>query len=221
MPEKKRKSTAADPPVTPSSSDSADGIRMVQVGPDHWIGLPTFDINVWFDEVGVPPEERAGILERGGGYDGFRVSADLEREAFKWCFEHGKTAVSARTPFVSEETMAELHRRFGKKPIGEKAVLEHLRRLDNRGDQQRLVEAKGDDPDTPLSPAKLADPNVCSPPWPFYTLDEEKIVDSASYAKYIRGAVHAIIEAFDRADGFRGDGRSRRHGRSTGGRRGQ
>ena len=54
----------------------------------------------------------------------------------------------------------------------------------------------------------FGDPNVCSPPWPFYTLDEEKIVDSASYAKYIRGAVHAIIEAFDRRDGFRGDGRS-------------
>ena len=55
------------------SSDLPDGFRMVEVEHGRWIGLPTFDINEWFDSCEIPSEERAGILERGGGYDGFQV----------------------------------------------------------------------------------------------------------------------------------------------------
>ena len=53
--------------------------------------------------------------ERGGGYDGFRVSADLERETFKWLMSTG-AAASART-MLSDETMAKVARRFGEKRL--------------------------------------------------------------------------------------------------------
>ena len=118
------------------------GFRMVEVEPGRWIGLPTFDISEWFDSCEIPLEERAGILERGGGYDGFQVSADLERETFKWLLEHGRPAVSARTPLVSDETMAEVARRFAKKPLLDNAVREHLRRLDIRDELQRQAEVE-------------------------------------------------------------------------------
>jgi hypothetical protein len=142
MSTKEPKPTPADPPTTSSPSDLPDGFRMVEVEPGRWIGLPTFDINEWFDFCEIPLEERAGILERGGGYDGFQVSADLERETFKWLLEHGRPAASARTPLVSDETMAEVARRFGKKPLMDKAVREHLRRLDIRDELQRQAEVK-------------------------------------------------------------------------------
>ena len=137
---------------------------MVQVGPDHWIGLPTFDINEWFDELGIPPDERAGILERGGGYDGFHVSADLERESFQWLHDHGREAASVRTRF-SDETMAKVARRFGRKAPGEKELLEHLERLDIRDELQRQAAVKAwgrpaSDPaqsgNAKLSPRELA-----------------------------------------------------------------
>ena len=95
MAAKKHKPAPAELPSTPSPSDLPDGFRMVEVEPGRWIGLPTFDISEWFDSCEIPLEERAGILERGGGYDGFQVSADLERETFKWLLEHGRPAVSA------------------------------------------------------------------------------------------------------------------------------
>ena len=142
MSAKKPKPTRADPPTTSSPSDLPDGFRMVEVKPGHWIGFPTFDIGEWFDSCEIPLEERAGILERGGGYDGFQVSADLERETFKWLLEHGRPAASARTPLLSDETMAEVARRFGKKPLLDKAVREHMRRLDIRDELRRQAEVK-------------------------------------------------------------------------------
>ena len=142
MAAKKHKAGAADPPLTPPPTDLPDGFRMVEVEPGRWIGLPTFDINEWFDSCEIPSEERAGILERGGGYDGFQVSADLERETFKWLLEHGRPAVSTRTPLLSDETMADVARRFRKRPLLDKAVQDHLRRLDIRDELQRQAEVK-------------------------------------------------------------------------------
>ena len=144
MSAKKPKPTSADPPTTPSPSDLPDGFRMVEVEPGKWIGLPTFDIKEWFDSCEIPLEERAGILERGGGYDGFQVSAALERETFQWLHDHGRPAVSSRTRW-SDKTMAKAVRRFGRKQPGEREFLEHLERLDIRDDLQRQaeVEARG------------------------------------------------------------------------------
>ncbi len=153
MAAKKHKPAPAELPSTPSPGDLPDGFRMVEVEPGRWIGLPTFDISEWFDSCEIPSEERARILERGGGYDGFQVSADLERETFKWLLEHGRPAVSARTPLLSDETMAEVARRFGKKPLMDKVVQEHLRRLDIRDELQRQAEVKAWGQEVEISPA--------------------------------------------------------------------
>jgi hypothetical protein len=138
---KKRKPIADAPPVPLPRSDSPDGIAMVQVGPDHWIGLPTFDINEWFDTLEIPPDARAGILERGGGYDGFRVSPELLREALQWLHNHGRAGASAQTRY-SAETMDMVAKRFARKQPGENELLEHLRRLDIRDELKRQAEVK-------------------------------------------------------------------------------
>jgi hypothetical protein len=114
----------------PTPADIPPGVTMVQVGPDHWIGLPTFDIGEWFDELGIPPDKRAEILERGGGYDGLHVSPKLERVAFDWINANGGFAASARTPAAGPEWMAEAARRFKRKTPLEAKLQEHFARLD-------------------------------------------------------------------------------------------
>jgi hypothetical protein len=116
--------------------------------PLEYIELPAFDAAGFFDSLDIPVRARAKIVERCRGSD----TAELERAAFEWLADHGRPASSVRTPFVSSATLSELANRFARKPIGDSAVRNHLRRLD------QTKTASSDGPwSTPDTPSRLAE----------------------------------------------------------------
>jgi hypothetical protein len=78
----------------------------------------------------IPEAEWPGIIEAAIGRGG--SSLDVEQEAQRWLSEHGRVLASPTLPYVSDETLTRVAKRFRRKAIGDDRVNAHLDRLDQR-----------------------------------------------------------------------------------------
>ena len=88
----------------------------------------------------IPQKEWPAIIERWKARGGNNL--DLEREIQQWLYDHhrkdGKHGIlhSATSPYIDDEDLAWVGRRFRRKAIGHSDLKAHLEKLDRRDRQQ-------------------------------------------------------------------------------------
>ncbi len=125
----------------------------------------------------IPNDEWPGIVERWKARGGSNL--DLEREVQQWLSDHGRVMASATSPYIDDETLARVAKRFRRKAIGDDRVNAHLDRLDQRDAQKAATPS-------PTRKAKAKAPEKL--PWTQPELDAAIRSDIEKHADMIANA---------------------------------
>ena len=142
----------------------------------------------------IPNDEWPGIIERWKARGGSNL--DLEREVQQWLSDHGHVMASATSPYIDDETLARVAKRFRRKAIGDDRVNAHLDRLDQRDAQKAATPS-------PTRKAKAKAPEKL--PWTQPELDAAIRSDIEKHADMIANAKKGKAGASGKPRSFLGE----------------